>query len=153
MSSSEEYGLRCLTRLALHERAGATEPIGIPEIAAAEGLGVAHAAKIMRSLRQAGLVQAFRGARGGYRLVSPPEQVTLRDVLAGVEGGSVLQQPCGSAPCGRDGDCTLRVLWGSLDGLLGSLLDSVTLADLLGSEETIERLLRRHTLPTLEASP
>ncbi len=143
-------------RLARHERGGASGPLGIPEIAADEGLGTAHVAKIMRQLRQAGLVRGFRGAHGGYRLVRPAEQISLREVLAGVEGDSVLSKPCSDASadgCVHDAGCTLRVLWGSLDELLGQLLAGVTLADLLGSEETLGRLLeRRRPVPMLEAT-
>jgi DNA-binding IscR family transcriptional regulator len=64
--------------------------------------------------------------------------------------------PCsdgGALGCAHDAGCTLRVLWGSLDDLLGTLLAGVTLADLLGSEETLGRLLeRQRPLSTLEAS-
>ncbi len=143
-------------QLARHERTGASGPLGIPEIAAEESLGQAHVAKIMRQLRQVGLVRGFRGAHGGYRLVRPPELITLREILAGVEGDTVLQQPCSdtsSDGCVHEDGCTLRVLWGSLDSVLGQLLAGVTLADLLGSEETLGRLLeRQRPVPLLEAS-
>jgi Rrf2 family protein len=143
-------------QLARHERAGASGPLGIPEIASGEGLSTAHVGKIMRQLRQAGLVRGFRGAHGGYRLVRPPEHVSLLDVLAGIGGQAVLETPCaegGSLGCAHDTGCTLRVLWGSLDELLGQALASVTLADLLGSEESVGRLLERtRPLPILEAS-
>ncbi len=160
LSASEEYGLRCLMQLARHERAGGRAPLGIPEIAAAEGLGQAHTAKIMRQLRQAGLVKGYRGAQGGYRLVRPPEQITLRDVLAGLSGEGILSKPCSdprSDGCVHEAGCTLRVLWGALDGMLGQLLAGVTVADLLGSEAGLERLLDvrpsvARTLRVLEAS-
>ena len=143
-------------QLARHERTGASGPLGIPDIAADEGLSTPHIAKIMRQLRQAGLVRGYRGARGGYRLVRPAEHISLRDVLAGVEGESVLEKPCSPATgdgCVHDAGCTLRVLWGSLDQVLGQLLAGVTLADLLGSEETLGRLLeRQRPIPLLEAS-
>ncbi len=154
LSASEEYGLRCLMRLARHERGGASGPLGIPEIAADEGLSNAHVGKIMRQLRQAGLVRGFRGAHGGYRLVRPPERISLLDALAGMGSQTVLETPCaegGSLGCAHDSGCTLRVLWGSLDALLGQALAHVTLADLLGSEESLGRLLER-SHPLLEAS-
>jgi Rrf2 family iron-sulfur cluster assembly transcriptional regulator len=150
LSAHEEYGLRCLMRLARHERTGASVPLGIPEIAGEEGLSTPHVGKIMRRLRQAGLVRAYRGAHGGYRLVRPPERITLLDALAGMGESSILETPCsdgGSLGCARDDGCTLRVLWGSLDAVLSRLLANVTLADLLGSEASLGRLLaaRPHT--------
>jgi len=143
-------------QLARHERSGALGPLGIPEIAAEESLGQAHVAKIMRQLRQAGLVRGFRGAHGGYRLVRSSERISLLDALAGMDGSSIIEKPCSdgeSDGCVHDAGCTLRVLWGSLDDLLGQLLAGVTLADLLGSEESLGRLLeRQRPAALLEAS-
>ena len=57
ISAQEEYGLRCLLRLAQSgDRASAT----LPEIAAAEGLSVPYAAKLLSVLRQAGLIAENR---------------------------------------------------------------------------------------------
>jgi Rrf2 family protein len=143
-------------QLARHERGGASEPLGIPEIASGEGLGTAHVGKIMRQLRQAGLVRGYRGAHGGYRLVRAPERISLLDALAGLDGESILEKPCSDGSvdgCVHDAGCTLRVLWGSLDDLLVRLLAGVTLADLLGSEESLGRLLERQHPPAfMEAS-
>src|SRR3990172_7609719 len=61
--ASEEYGLRCLLRVA-HGHGG--PPVPVPEIAAAEGLSLEYAAKLLRQLRLAGLVRSLRGASGGY---------------------------------------------------------------------------------------
>ncbi|MEZ5363321.1 MAG: Rrf2 family transcriptional regulator [Bryobacterales bacterium] len=66
-TSQEEYGLRCLLRLAT---AGDDVSMTIPEIANAEGVSQAYAAKLLRALREGGLVVAERGQAGGYRLAS-----------------------------------------------------------------------------------
>ena len=67
LSAKEEYGLRCLLQVARHEGA---EPLRIPEIAAREGLSPEYTAKLMRALRQGGLVVSTRGA---LRRKSRPE--------------------------------------------------------------------------------
>ena len=51
LSSQEEYGLRCLLRLARKE---AREPVSIQEIADGEGMTPEYVAKLMRVLREAG---------------------------------------------------------------------------------------------------
>ena len=76
--AQEEYGLRCLVQLARHR---GSSPLTIPEIAAAEGLSPEYTAKLMRALRQGGLVMSTRGAAGGYRLARPAEEVTAWEVL------------------------------------------------------------------------
>ena len=68
-SSQEEYGLRCLLRIA---RQGRKASLTIPEISEAEGLSSFYVAKLMRILRRAGLVKSARGQIGGYSLSRPP---------------------------------------------------------------------------------
>src|SRR4051794_351979 len=77
ISAQEEYGLRCLLRLAKAESGSLT----LPEIAAAEGLSVPHVAKLMSVLRQANMVDSVRGRSGGYRLARPAEEIGLGRLL------------------------------------------------------------------------
>ena len=37
-------------------------------------------------MKAAGLVASTRGAAGGYQLIRPPEQVSLREVMRVIEG-------------------------------------------------------------------
>src|SRR5712692_973158 len=78
ITAQEEYGLRCLLRLA---RASRDEPLTIPEIAAAEHLSVPYVAKLLSVLRQAGLIESVRGRYGGYHLVEEPSEIRLGPVL------------------------------------------------------------------------
>src|SRR5688572_4881013 len=78
ITSQEEYGLRCLLRLA---RAEGGRSLTIPEVAADEGLSVPYVAKLLSVLRQAGLIDSVRGRSGGYRLAAPPSDVRLGVVL------------------------------------------------------------------------
>ena len=63
----EETGLRCLLQVALEDRSGA--PVPIAQIAAAEGISGVYAAKLLRQLRIAGLVESTRGAAAGWALI------------------------------------------------------------------------------------
>ena len=64
LSSQEEYGLRCLLRLA---QAGPGEIVNIHEISRAEGISEPYAAKLMRIMREGGLVASERGQPGPRR--------------------------------------------------------------------------------------
>src|SRR6516162_9973313 len=89
ISSQEEYGLRCLLRLA-----GADEghSLTIPEIAAAERLSHPYVAKLLSVLRQAGLIDSVRGRAGGYRLAASPSDISLGSVLR-VLGEPLFEEP------------------------------------------------------------
>src|SRR5438034_10856725 len=78
ITAQEEYGLRCLLKVA---RMPDGKSLTLPEIAAAEGLSVPYAAKLLSVLRQAGFLDSVRGRSGGYRLALPPEQIGLGSLL------------------------------------------------------------------------
>ena len=78
LSAQEEYGLRCLARLARHEGA---DPVRIQDIAEAEGLSPEYVAKLMRILRNGGIVTSTRGAAGGYHLRRPAAEITLWEAI------------------------------------------------------------------------
>lgn len=147
ISAQEEYGLRCLLRLAQSgDRASAT----LPEIAAAEGLSVPYAAKLLSVLRQAGLIESVRGRSGGYRLAQAPETIGLGSLLLAL-GEPLFDEPgyCerhagsnGDGNCVHHGGCSLRSLWQTLEQWMRNGLDRITLADLLRGGGDIGALVR-----------
>ena len=72
--ASEEYGLRCLLRVASADHGG---PVSISSIAREEGLSPEYTAKLMRELRLGELVESVRGAEGGYRLTRPAREISV----------------------------------------------------------------------------
>ncbi|MAE71674.1 MAG: transcriptional regulator [Gemmatimonadetes bacterium] len=146
LSAREEYGLRCLLHLA---RAAPGACVTIAEIAKAEALTDANIAKLMRLLRQAGLVNSVRGRSGGYTLTITPESLSVSRVVDAI--GERLGHAC---DCGRfsgmgercvhGDDCAMRGLFAGIDGVVHDFLSGWTLADLLYPEGEIrERIGRR----------
>lgn len=134
--AQEEYGLRCLLQVAAHSGAG---PLTIPEIAEAEGLSTEYTGKLMRALRQGGLVQSTRGPGGGYRLVRPANEITPWDVIQALGGPFFKDDFCETHPgnlrdCIHTPDCSVRVLWRRVEGAVRAVLESVSLADLTRGE-------------------
>lgn len=132
LSATEEYGLRCLLQLSLHRGA---EPLGIAQIAAAEGLSPEHAAKIMRALRLGGLVVSTRGMRGGYHLARAAEEIDLWSALRALDTPMFTEDFCSTYPgvnadCVHSTNCSVRALWSSLSQVLRRILERVTLRDL-----------------------
>ena len=137
--SQEEYGLRCLLQVAGH---GGPDPLTIPEIAGAEGLSPEYTAKLMRALRRGGLVTSTRGASGGYRLARPANELTPWEVLQVLGGTFFPDSFCEAHPgqrsnCVHNSDCAVRSLWRRAETVVRDLMQSVTLADLLGNERAV----------------
>ena len=153
ISSQEEYGLRCLLRLAQSEQHALT----LPEIAAAEGLSVPYAAKLMGVLRDAGLIDSVRGRAGGYRLAKAPEEIGLGSLLLVLgeplfDEAGYCERHAGVAPdgvCVHHGGCSLRDLWKTLEKWMRGTLNQITLADLVQNEGRITELLRSRLASTV----
>jgi Rrf2 family protein len=147
ITAQEEYGLRCLLRLA---RSYGGQPLTIPEIAAAENLSVPYVAKLLMVLRQAGLIDSVRGRTGGYHLSRPPAEMRLGGVLLSLgeplyEDPGYCERHAGpetNGPCIHKDGCTLRGLWQTLEQWMRHVLDQVTLDDLLHDEASVVHLLR-----------
>lgn len=142
LMAQEEYGLRCLLKVARHSRPG---ELTIPEIAASEGLSPEYTAKLMRVLRQGGLVASTRGASGGYHLARPADRITVWEAIEALGGSFFPDDFCDSHPgqqrdCVHTTDCSIRALWKVVDGAVGQILKATTLADLLlGETSTVVR--------------
>jgi len=147
ITSQEEYGLRCLLRLA---RGDEQNPLTIPEIAHAEGLSAPYVAKLLGVLRQAGLIGSQRGRTGGYHLTRKPSAIGLGEVLLALgeplfDDPGYCQRHAGAVTdgnCVHQGDCTLRALWHTLEQWVRQSLDQITLADLLQNEGRVVELVR-----------
>jgi Rrf2 family protein len=151
-TSQEEYGLRCLLRLAA---AGADVSMTIPEMAHAEGVSQAYAAKLLRALREGGLVTAERGQSGGYRLSRPPEDISAAQALAVLGGrfyeGEFCEKFSGQEDeCAHTPDCSIRSLWRAVQTVVDQVLSSTTLKDLIRTEEQMDHFV--HNLVVITAA-
>ena len=138
LSAQEEYGLRCLARLARHEGA---DPVRIQDIAEAEGLSPEYVAKLMRILRNGGIVTSTRGAAGGYHLRRPAAEITLWEAIEVLGGPFFHDSFCDSHPgslrdCVHTTNCAIRATWRTVSGLLRAALSAITVEDLKREEES-----------------
>ena len=140
LSSQEEYGLRCLLRLASQDTTEGAAPVRIQDIAVSEGLSQEYVAKLMRLLRNGELVTSTRGASGGYHLARSATEITIWDVIEVLGGTFFPASFCETHPgslrdCVHSTNCSIRALWRNVGGLLETALSNVTLEDLLRGEQ------------------
>lgn len=136
ITAQEEYGLRCLLRVAMHESG---DPMRTQEVAVAEGLSLEYAAKLMRTLKHGGFVASTRGAAGGYLLARPAHDITVWQVLEALGGPLYEEKFCDShtgsqRSCMHSTDCSIRALWRNVNGILKTALSAITVADLTRNE-------------------
>ncbi|MCH7486961.1 MAG: Rrf2 family transcriptional regulator [Proteobacteria bacterium] len=105
--------------------------ISATEIAESYAISANHLAKVMRDLGRAGLVEAVRGAGGGYRFSGNAKRTSLYDVIIlfddviGAQGGR--SGPSDDTDVGR---ALARVL-NEIDEITIATFKSITLATLL----------------------
>jgi Rrf2 family protein len=135
LSRKTDYALIALTHLA-HAREGCSSA---REIAAKYSMPLPLLMNLLKLLTQKGLSRSIRGPRGGYSLAKSPREITLREIIAAVEGPVRLvncverqEDPCRPAddPCELVSCCPVRSPIHRIHDRLVAFLDSVTLADL-----------------------
>ncbi len=150
LSAQEEYGLRCLVQVARRCGEG---PVGIAEVADAEGLSPDYTAKLLRVLRQGELLTSTRGAAGGYVLARPATAISVWQALEILGGPLFSESLCNShaglkADCVHMGDCSMRSMWTWLGDAVRAALSAISLSDLLTSEGVMSQRLQLVPLPT-----
>lgn len=138
-SSQEEYGLRCLLRIA---RDSNGKGLTIPEISQTEGITSHNVAKLLRILRLGGLLASSRGQIGGYTLSRPADEILVTDVLKVLGGRLYDSEFCETHKgvvdtCTHTIDCSIRSLWQTIQGTVDDVLKNMTLKDLIATDETI----------------
>jgi len=133
-----EYGLLVSMHLA---RRASDGPLAAREVAAVEKLPADYVEQILLRLRRAGIVTSVRGARGGYHLARPAEDVSVKDVLDASEHGT-FEVNCerhvvNSERCAFDSNCALRPVWQLLKARIDDTLSGIKLADLMGDEAEV----------------
>ena len=145
ISAQEEYGLRILLRIA---RDNPEDGLTIADLSVAEGLSASYAAKITRILRLSGFIESTRGKVGGYVLAKKPESIIINQVLKALGGALFDQEFCEAHTgalklCTNSIDCSVRSLWRIVQLTLDTVLEKVTLKDLMDSEMDASIILQR----------
>jgi FeS assembly SUF system regulator len=98
------------------------------------GLEMPTVAKVLKPLAQAGLVEGFRGATGGYRLARRADEVNLVDIVEAMEGPlGMTECSVHAGACGIEDSCGVRANWRRINDVVADALRSVTLAQMLES--------------------
>ena len=129
-----DYSLRVLMYCASHR----DRLVTIAEVAEQHGLSKNHLMKIVNDLARDGVLETTRGRGGGMRLLLPPEQIRVGDVVRRSETDFRLVECFDDrfSSCTLDPACRLKRLL--QDALLAyfKTLDGATLADITGPTMT-----------------
>ena len=139
-STRAEYGVRVMVELARRGTDAENGCVSLSEIADGDGLPLAYLEHLAARLRKAGLIESRRGARGGYLLARPAEEISMAEVVEALEG-SIAPIECisegadGHLVCTRETEtdhvCPTKLLWTRVRGSVVRTLEETRLSDLI----------------------
>jgi Rrf2 family protein len=137
-----DYALRAMVELA----SGDPNLVKGERIATAQAIPLKLLENILLDLKHGGLVRSQRGFEGGYGLAKPAEDITLADVIRVVEGPLANVRGVRPEAVGYKGlSEPLRDVWIAVRASLRTVLESVTIADIVGGTlpASIKRMLAK----------
>lgn len=124
-----QAAVAAMSLLAEHYAADGGKRLNSREIAERRKLSQAIVGKVLTTLSQVGLVIGAPGPGGGYTLARPPQQITLRDVIAPFDRlDSIIACPFGEGWCGNGPQCPLHTQLENLRQQIATFLEQTTLA-------------------------
>lgn len=124
-----DYGTLVLTHMA-----NSPERVySAADLATALSLGQPTVSKILKLLSQHELVRSSRGARGGYALGRPAEQISVAQIIDALEDQPFGLTECTALPgaCTVEAGCHIRTNWQRINAIVRRTLEDVSVADML----------------------
>ncbi|MCL2389151.1 MAG: RrF2 family transcriptional regulator [Elusimicrobia bacterium] len=131
LSTRTRYGTRAAVELASCYHRGV--PLSLKDISLKQNIPLKYLAKIMNSLKTAGLVKTLRGASGGFVLARAPQEISVADIFNYFEG-SIVPKECnpsrGERMCKRYSNCATAKVWAGLESTVSEYLQKIKIGDL-----------------------
>ncbi|MBQ6174320.1 MAG: Rrf2 family transcriptional regulator [Clostridia bacterium] len=130
ISTRGRYVTRMLADIAMHQGSGY---VPMKDVAARQQISKKYIEALTAPLAEAGILGIRRGHGGGYRLLVPPEEVTLWRIAclteASMHAVACLERPVNT--CARCDFCITLPAWEGLEKAVRDYLESVTLGQLI----------------------
>ena len=132
ISTKGRYGLTLMISLAKREGQGC---VSLKTIAEENHLSDLYLEQLVGPLRNAGLIRSIRGAKGGYQLRVPSEEISAGDIISLLEGPITIVESIDSEPPAQ------KELWLQMRDAVREVLDNTTLkylADFVESDNDLD---------------
>jgi Rrf2 family protein len=131
VSAKADYAVRAAAELA----AAGEGPVKGERLAEAQDIPLQFLEHILLEMKHAGIVRARRGAKGGYWLARPADDITIAEIVRAVEGPIAHVQSSPPEAIEYRGNAKhLQKVWIAVRASLRQVVEQVTLADLVSGE-------------------
>lgn len=129
LTTKGRYGLRLMLDLAMHQGYG---PILLKDIASRQNLSEKYLWSLIAPLKAGGYIRSMRGAKGGYMLAKPADEITLKDIVTTLEGNLCLVDCVYDDNfCNRSTNCISHCVWRDISAQVSDIFENFTLASML----------------------
>lgn len=130
VSTRVEYGMLALADIALYSDNGTS--VSAPDIAERQDISQKYLEQILTHLKQAGLIRAQKGLRGGYTLARSADTIRMSEILNALDN-SILEETDGN---GKGDGRSLReavntCLWRKINRSMIEFAENKTLSEFI----------------------
>jgi Rrf2 family transcriptional regulator, iron-sulfur cluster assembly transcription factor len=128
ISKTCELAIRALILIA-KDTSG--EPARVSKLHVDLGIGFSFMTKILQPLTAAGILNSFKGAKGGLVFNRKPENVSVKDVVLAIDGDIIFTRcALGLPECGEPDICEFHEKWTPVRNQLVKTFEETSIADL-----------------------
>jgi len=131
LTTRGRYAVMAMADIALFRDKG---PISLSDVSFRQNISLAYLEQIFIKLKNKNLVKSIRGAKGGYVLVTPPEDIKISSIISAVDE-EVKMLNCkkdSKKGCNnKSSKCITHNLWDQLDQHINNFFEKVKLQDLV----------------------
>ncbi len=112
---------------------GAERTLTTKEVAECSRVPLATVRKLLKFLVDAGLIESFRGNKGGYRLAHPATEISVADIIQAIDGPISVTECSGVHPrnqCPLETTCPLAHRWCEVNQEIIEKLQSVSIREI-----------------------
>lgn len=131
-----DYAIRTIVYLAT--QSGITS---VAEIGSKMGISENYLMKVLKALKDAGLVAGYQGKRGGYAISKKPEEISLWDIVEVMEGTTKVNRCLEKDGfCSRHGTqfCMIRRYYQELQDQIEDYLTGITIDKVLEKRQRVD---------------
>ena len=128
LSLKSEYAILAMVELA--NNFAIAQPLQIRQIANQQNIPDRYLEQLLATLKRQGLVKSQRGSKGGYILAREPREISLLEIIHGIEGYDAIAENSSKSDNENASLLVIREVWEAAQKSASNVLDRCTLKDL-----------------------
>ncbi|PKO43151.1 MAG: Fe-S cluster assembly transcriptional regulator IscR [Betaproteobacteria bacterium HGW-Betaproteobacteria-22] len=140
LTTKGRFAVTAMLDLAINE-AKDTKPVTLAGISERQNISLSYLEQLFSKLRRQGLVKSIRGPGGGYNIAKNIANISVAEIIHAVDEQIDATQCGGHENCRDEGRCMTHDLWSALNTKILEYLASVTLEDMVLSQENGQKIV------------